>query len=467
MAFIFSSTSYEYIQRVAQSIGFGGPPKPKLTYRSGHKQYVPDADGFGDDDDDEEEENIFDLMDGIETDFPSFFPQRLLHLLPVAQKSLVLLRIAQPDHALLLDSGSGSYGSKSKAEIRWLWREGEIDAAWKGSPLPPTAVAPSTAFGVQPPQPASGVVYKPELAAFQMFDFEPGVHKEDIVYGSSNSEQLEGTSQSSLQIQSFISSFPNSLPSITPTLPSLISLTFQPLTHHASTLSRTLLDIFIAQPGKLYFYTHLVLLRNFLLVANPEFKARLVSALFDDSGEFGEGEDGSSARSVSIRALRRRRRGKYSTDTRLVPGEERKKKDENGKSKMPWAVGLAPHLLERQTWPPVGADLSFFLRTVIVDSLDRGEREGTSEEFREAEDKREATVEWRADNVVYEEAEWRLGFAIRDLPVGTGKEKWLDPLCEPAESLVTVSWEITSPMQLSRPWISCTWITGLQDRLKS
>jgi hypothetical protein len=39
-------------------------------------------------------------------------------------------------------------------------------------------------------------------------------------------------------------------------------------------------------------------------------------------------------------------------------------------SKNPWAVGLVPHLLERETWPPVGADLAFYLRTVIVDSLD-------------------------------------------------------------------------------------------------
>ena len=28
--------------------------------------------------------------------------------------------------------------------------------------------------------------------------------------------------------------------------------------------------------------------------------------------------------------------------------------------------GLSPNLLDRETWPPVGADLSFFLRTVIV-----------------------------------------------------------------------------------------------------
>jgi hypothetical protein len=32
--------------------------------------------------------------------------------------------------------------------------------------------------------------------------------------------------------------------------------------------------------------------------------------------------------------------------------------------------------------------------------------------------------------IVLEEAKWRLGFAIKDLPVGSGKEKWMDPLCK-------------------------------------
>ena len=40
---------------------------------------------------------------------------------------------------------------------------------------------------------------------------------------------------------------------------------------------------------------------------------------------------------------------------------------------------------------------------------------------------------------VLQEAEYRLGFAIRDLPVGTGKEKWLDPLCALVFVLV-ISW---------------------------
>jgi hypothetical protein len=92
---------------------------------------------------------------------------------------------------------------------------------------------------------------------------------------------------------------------------------------------------------------------------------------------------------------------------------------------MPWAVGLAPHLLERQTWPPVGADLAFYLRTVIVDSLDWTERETTKNGVEGVEGGGSM-----ADAMVLEEAEWRLGFAIKDLPVGTGKEKWMDPLCK-------------------------------------
>jgi hypothetical protein len=83
-------------------------------------------------------------------------------------------------------------------------------------------------------------------------------------------------------------------------------------------------------------------------------------------------------------------------------------------SQQPWAVGLAPALLERETWPPVGADLSFFLRTVIVDSF---------------ESSKERMEEGAGRQRVLEEAEYRLGFAIRDLPVGPGRDKWLNPLC--------------------------------------
>ena len=86
--------------------------------------------------------------------------------------------------------------------------------------------------------------------------------------------------------------------------------------------------------------------------------------------------------------------------------------------KNPWAVGLAYHLLERETWPPVGA------RTVIVDSLDWTEHENRKSD--------EEGLEGRgslAAAAVLEEAEWRFGFAIRDLSEGSGKDRWTDPLC--------------------------------------
>ena len=66
-----------------------------------------------------------------------------------------------------------------------------------------------------------------------------------------------------------------------------------------------------------------------------------------------------------------------------------------------------------------GADLSFLLRTVIVDSLDEGRLVGGG----------------NGRNVVLEEAEWRLGFAIRDLPVGVGRDRWLNPTCEWSPSI--------------------------------
>jgi hypothetical protein len=166
-----------------------------------------------------------------------------------------------------------------------------------------------------------------------------------------------------------------------------------------------------------------MLLRDFLLVSKPEFKSKLIIALFDDAGEFRV--ESRSAHSLSVRAVRKRQRERYSMVRAVDKQNAEKGQEDKDQGKMPWAVGLAPHLLERQTWPPVGADLAFYLRTVIVDSLDWTERESRTGDEEEVEG-----TGSMADAIVLEEAEWRLGFAIRDLPVGSGKEKWMDPLCE-------------------------------------
>jgi hypothetical protein len=403
MAFILSSTSHEYIHHVAHSIGFGGQPKPQARL-TGVKDF---------EDVDEEDVDLFDLLDTIETKFPEFLPPNMLSLLPAAQKSLVLLKVAQPDHALLVN---GTGNPVPKTEVRWLWGVDEVEAVWNGLPLPSPIVA---SIGSERPVPigSSEVSYSSELSAFRMFDLEPGI----VEFIGNLSSTKNGTSTLAANISSFISSFPLSLPPITPTLSSLASLTFQRLTEHASILSTALLRIFIDQPGKLNFCTHLILLRDFLLVSKPEFKSKLIIALFDDSGEFRVSS--SSAHSLSVRAVRQRM-GELRHSMGHRVDKQRGKEDRDQGRKMPWAVGLAPHLLERQTWPPVGADLAFYLRTVIVDSLDWNRSVNKKDENGEAKGNGTTT-----ETIVLEEAEWRLGFAIKDLVVESGKEKWMNPLC--------------------------------------
>jgi len=373
IAFILTNTSQEYIHGVALSVGFGGLPPEKASKPSAVRhEYEFDADDEG-----EDEEDIFDLFDRTETSFPTFFPNAVLHALPAAQKSLVLFRIAQPDHPMLVSP-------PKDASIRWLWTTPEITAAWDGSSLPPN---PGTTNKTSLPSPPLPNPYMPEIADFLKFDFEPGTS------GAHSSLQIQDNSY--MTLRTFIDDFPPSLPSIVPTLAEVTSLIFKNLLEHASTLSTSLLHLFVNAPGILNFRFHLILLRSYLLMGSPSFKSRLLGALFSDAGEY---EVDTTAHSMSIRSLRKR---------------QGKKAKEEGKSQ-PWAMGLSPNLLERETWPPVGADLSFFLRTVIVDSLDK------PKETEDGKIEREQVVE---------EAGWRLGFAIRDLPTGAGRDKWLDPLC--------------------------------------
>ena len=375
IAFILTGASQEYLNEVGRSIGFGGQPPQSLSkVEREMDRYQLDAD----EEEEEGEEDILDLLDKVEITFPTFFPQNILQVLPAAQKSLVLLRIAQPGHSLL----NTPMGHSS---VRWLWTVEEIMASFNGLPLP-SGYETSPASIPLPLSPSSGgISYKPELSGFQVFDLEPGLSiREPSLNINESSRQL---------LRSFIHHFPETLPSITPTFSELTALMFKDLLHHASTLSSTLLSLFITSKDNLNFHSQLVLLRSYLLIAAPSFKSRLLSALFSDAGEY---EVDQTPHSMSIRSLRRKSSKKFK------------------ESKQPWAVGLSPNLLDRETWPPVGADLSFFLRTVIVDSLEKGK--DTEEEI-------------AGRKQVTEEAGWRLGFAIRDLPTGPGRDKWLNPLC--------------------------------------
>ncbi|RXW25020.1 hypothetical protein EST38_g783 [Candolleomyces aberdarensis] len=401
-AYILDGTSQEYLYEVGVSIGYGGQPrKPPPRVDEDREDY------YGiDDEEEEEEEDIFAALTQIQTDFPDFFPKTLLGVLPNAQKSLILLRKAQPDHPLL--------GQESKDKrVHWLWSELDILEAWdevEGSHTEELGLDGSKERTPSTSQPVLHQTYKPEIEEeFRIFDMDPGNFQAQSA--------LQVVDRSNAILERFIQRFPARLPSITPTLPHLTSLVFHRLLEHASTLSSTLLSIFLTSSNNLNLQLHLSLLRSYLLVTAPAFKSKLLGALFSDAGEYGVD---TTPHSMSLRSIRRRPSSK-----KAVVKE----------SKQPWAIGLSPDLLEREIWPPVGGDLSFFLRTVIVDALNNGEQMDDEEERKKR-------------HVVIEEAAWRIGFAIRDLPTGHGRDKWLNPLCIEALDFLYMDYKPPRPMDV-------------------
>lgn len=399
-AYILQTTSKGYLREVGVSVGFGGQPrKPPPRVEEDNDDYYGLDEG-------EPEEDIFQAIEHIQSDFPAFFPKPLLELLPNAQKSLILLRRARPDHPLLGED------TKNK-RVRWLWTELDILTAWdEFSSSTPFSSAPASSWQTPAvPQSRLGPTYPPEIASsFEVFDMDPGSFRTESA--------LQVIDRSSSTLESFIEQFPAQFPPVTPTLDHLTSLVFHKLLDHASTLSTTLLSIFLASSDNLNFQLHLRLLRGYLLATEPAFKTRLLEALFSDRGEYGVDE---SPHGMIIRSARRRKT----------------KKGKPKESKQPWAVGISGNLLEREVWPPVGGDLSFSLRTVIVDSLEKQmgkdvQGETTNEVRYEDGDAKSVFgggVAGRKNHVVLEEAAWRVGFAIRDLPHGNGREGWMNPLC--------------------------------------
>jgi hypothetical protein len=430
LAYILTTASRDYVVGVCRSVGLGGNV---FGVGKGGKKPMQTSDMFDEDEEGQDEEGaLFEEMEGEEGEvFPSFFGSELADALGTARKSLVLLRAANPDHPLLCGSG------QPRREVEWLWSEEDVEAAWVG--LTPTRKeekgANSEGSGLETLDIGERNVYKPELATqFGVFDLEPGATPSIFPPPSSPANNTFVPISASLSgpVQSFISQFPSSLPALTPTLTHLNELTFAPLVSHASELSRALLGLFLplsqhpspsnqTSHSNLDFSEHLILLRSYILLTSHAFKSRLAAALFSDSGEYDVHSD-----EVDIRA--RARQVKFNQDKGdNSPAEEDKQ----------WAVGLAPALTDRESWPPGGADLSFLLRTVIVDSLDEGRLDG-DDRSEDGEGGERWSLGGSRRNVVLEEAEWRLGFAIRDLPVGAGRDRWLNPTCEWSPSLAAI-----------------------------
>ncbi|KAF9448213.1 gamma-tubulin complex, DGRIP91/SPC98 component protein [Macrolepiota fuliginosa MF-IS2] len=388
-AYILTCTSNEYLRQVSQSVGFG-PQPPQRQERVATlalDEYTIDEDA------EEGEEDIFEVLERIEDSYPSFFPPELLAILPAAQRSLILLKRARPDHPLLTDP-------RRQDEVRWLWRKEDIDAAYfKIQKFYHTQSSQTNDEGTYAGAPVQE--YKPELEGLRIFDMEPGA--------STQNTPLVSQATASA-VQDFIDSFPDSLSPIAPTFSHLSSIVFSNLLQHSSALSSTLLELFLDHPGELNLRSHLILLRDFLLITSPPFRLRLSAALFSDKEDY---EIDNKNRTLSLQTIRQRKQIAESTQ--------------------PWAVGLASALLEREIWPPVGADLSFFLRTVIVDSIEYPQ--GPS----------------KIPKQVASDASWRLGFAIRDLPTGPGRDKWLNPLCVEALDFLYMDYKPPHPLEVLIP----------------
>lgn len=383
-AFILTNSSQDYLRGICESVGYGvngilSTSHDTHSERSGLG--LLDGNPNGDHEDD--------LSDNSEEEvpFPSFIEPDVAEALPKARKSLRILRAAQPDHPLLTDFAS-------HRQIEWFWTEAQVEAAWIDEPTREESHSDA------PPQfhttSSLGLRYKEELRQFRIFDLEPG-----ILNRGSTTSLLK--SSSSAALHDFIARFPPSLPSLTPTLSHLINLVLAPLLKHVASLSSSLMSVFLSPTTYLYLPTHLTLLRSYLLLTSPSFKSRLAGALFSDSAEHQPARPGS--RGFAVNSM-----PKTST---LEPSSQTRR----------WAVGLSPSLLEGNSWPPGGADLSFYLRTVIIDSLELSSSPDRGAHLNDD----DADILDARDRAM-EQAEYRLGFALRDLPAGTGKEKWLDPL---------------------------------------
>ena len=368
LAYIFTVTSGDYFQSLGRSIGYHG----ELTASRSKTAFILSGADLGEEGDLQEDGGS--VSDDDVEGFPNFVSSDAIDVLIRARKSLKFLSTAQPDHPILQHPAS-------RRRVSWFWTNEEVNAAWyskDSDDLSDVVESDLDSMVKSDTSPESDV-----LGQFKVFSLEPGTHL----------APFEST------LQSFLANFPSYLPALTPTLSHLSDLVLSPLLSHGIAISGALISLLLSPESHLHIHSHLTLLRSYFLLTLPAFTMRLQAALFSDSDDWNfEGS--------TMRAMAKSTQNKKSA----VPGE----------SHAQWAVGLGLGLAERDSWPPGGSDLSYYLRTVIVDSLESLVRL-TDGQFDDSSEGRRR---------IFVEAEYRLGFAIRDLPAGSGRERWLNPSCE-------------------------------------
>ncbi|KAI0305518.1 hypothetical protein B0F90DRAFT_1815131 [Multifurca ochricompacta] len=348
---------------------------------------------FGEEDD---QEDLRSVSSTSAEEFPGFISSDAAEVLIRARRSLKFLSTAQPDHPVLQHSPSCKM-------ISWFWTNEEVETAWDSKS---DLIDLSDTRGKSNPAASSDISSEGGLLEqFKVFALEPGTH-------FARSAQRAG-----FAFQSFIANFPPCLPPLTPTLTHLSNLVLSPLLRHCVTVSGALISLLLSPGSHLHLHSHLVLLRSYLLLTLPAFTRRLQAALFSDSDDW-------NFESSTVRAMAKSMHSRKHT----VPRG----------SDTQWAVGLGLGLAERDSWPPGGSDLSYYLRTVIVDSLESLTKSTDTEALGSSEGR----------SRIFEEAEFRLGFAIRDLPIGSGRERWLNPSSIEALDFLLMDYKPPPPLDV-------------------
>ncbi|PVF92172.1 hypothetical protein CPB86DRAFT_791428 [Serendipita vermifera] len=394
LSYILSTSSRPYFRHVEHTIGIG---RSRLSHQP-HDADIVEVDEFGVNMDPEAASRVFHIEF---EEYPVFFSDELKAQVVSATRGLKVLAAANPNHPLLDDV--------EERQCEWVWHEDLVEGIYSGQrsrPFDHVDLTP-THFPAAKQPTESNTAYAPGLSGLHVFDLEPGSQWRD------SKEHATSLPIDTKPFQEFLATFPSQLPSSTPTLSHLAAAVLYPLRVQSNRLSNALLDLFVHPPFSLT--DHFLLLRSFVFLASQRFTLRLRNALFTESDAYQPVGRGTRART-------RARLGIRDARDKAAEAEEFAEREDGTVSGAKWGVGLGLGLSERGTWPPGGAELGVALRRVIVDSLD---------EMDQLDEPRRTNPPWRekmkSDGTVLKEAEWRLGFAIRDLPVNEGREEWLDP----------------------------------------
>ncbi|KAL5522043.1 hypothetical protein ACEPAF_1899 [Sanghuangporus sanghuang] len=406
LSYILTVTSRPYFHTLAGSIGLGNIDDMLADARRKAARSRDDGTLVDEEEDEEEMDSELVSENDLKENFPSFVSEEVKDAIIRARRSVRIL--SSPEF-----EGGQRIELPKFRKLEWVWADDEISrrASEEEYDGPELDVTEAQHRVVSQNQIASIHKYKPELAGLAVCNLEP----DSLSYDSDTS------------LINFITAFPTYPPVLTPTLPLLSDNILSPVVAQARSLGRAALQHFLTPGTSLHLRAHLVLLRAYLLLSAPSFKARLAAALFSDSCEDEEEDEGAHENTMAI-TIRTRARDANSR-------EMRKKRSERNLSQNPadrlWPVGLAFGLTRQAEWPPKSSELSFYLRRVIMDSLGH---------VRESENMFEDELhnDELGDDEFWDEGESRIGFAIRDLPMGSGGERWLDPtLIEALDFLYT------------------------------